>query len=291
MKISIVITCYNYGHYLTGAIESALQQTFSDFEIFIIDDGSTDNSEEVANRYLIDSRVNYIKQENGGQAKAKNAGIRLANGELIAFLDADDRWAIDKLQKQVLLFADPDIGVVYSRAKYIDDKGIEIPYQLSSPWLQPKRGKVTEALFMDNFVPFSSSIVRKACLERFGCFDETLRMGIDWDLWLRISTAYTFDFVDEPLFEYRMGHSGQMSKNMEERQRCSDRIMENFLKNFPFAVNKWTVRQAYYYTFCNRGSYFRRVDNRKSYAFLLRAILTMPFKVNAYKEIVKKFFC
>ena len=290
MKVSVVITCYNYGLYLTGAIDSVLHQTCNNFEILIIDDGSTDNSAKIAQKYTTDPRVHYFRQDNGGQAKAKNAGIRYSAGELIAFLDADDRWAPNKLQKQVALFQDPLVGVVFSRAKYIDKDGEEIPYNSTGRWFTPKRGKVTEALFIDNFVPFSSSIVRKECLDRFGTFDETLKMGIDWDLWLRISTGYHFDFVDEPLLEYRLGHSGQMSKNMEERQRCSDRIMKGFLENYPEALNSKNVREAYYYTFCNRGSYWRHINKEKSYGFLIKAIQAKPFNYRAYKEFLTNLF-
>lgn len=290
MKTSVVITCYNYGHFIAEAIESVLQQTISDVEILIIDDGSTDNSGEIAQRYLVDSRVHYFRQDNGGQAKAKNAGIRHSTGEFIAFLDADDRWTPDKLQKQVALFQDPLVGVAFSRAKYIDKDGEEISYNSTGRWFIPKRGKVTEDLFMDNFVPFSSSIVRKECFDRFGTFDETLKMGIDWDLWLRISTGYHFDFVDEPLLEYRLGHSGQMSKNMEERQRCSDRIMKGFLENYPEALNPKNVREAYYYTYCNRGSYWRHINKKKSYGFILKAIQVKPFTFRAYKEFLTNLF-
>ena len=290
MKTSVVITCYNYGHFIAEAIESVLQQTLSDVEILIIDDGSTDNSGEIAQRYLVDSRVHYFRQDNGGQAKAKNAGIRHSTGEFIAFLDADDRWTPDKLQKQVVLFQDSQVGVVFSRAKYIDKDGDEISFKLTGRWLQPKRGKVTEELFMDNFVPFSSSIVRKECFDRFGTFDETLKMGIDWDLWLRISTGYHFNFVDEPLLEYRMGHSGQMSKNMEERQRCSDRIMESFLANYPSEITPNVLSNAEYYTLCNRGDYFKDLDKIKSYTYYFNALKKSPLSFRAPKSILKNLF-
>jgi hypothetical protein len=112
-------------------------------------------------------------------------------------------------------------------------------------------------------------------------------MGIDWDLWLRISTQFEFDFVDEPLLLYRIGHSGQMSRKVEIRQKCSDRIMESFLHKHPGVLSDAVIREGHYLTFCNRGAYYRREDRRKSYEFFLKAIRTMPFKKEAYIGIVK----
>jgi serine acetyltransferase len=287
VTVSVVITCYNYGRYLSGAIDSVLEQTYSDFEIILVDDGSTDDTEQVAGSYLHNPRIQYIRQENAGQANAKNTGIRHSTGELIAFLDADDRWCPDKLAKQIPCFSDSEVGVVYSLARYIDEEGKEFNYKRTSPYLQPRRGKVSTWLILDNFVQFSSSVVRKECFEKFGVFDESLKMGIDWDLWLRISTGYAFDFVDEQLFYYRVGHAGQMSKNIEVRQECTDRIMKQFFKKFPGVVDKKTYRAAYYLTFCTRGDHFRFLDKKKSYMFFLKAVLTLPFNKDAYKGIVK----
>ncbi len=285
--VSVVITCYNYGRYLSGAIGSVLEQTYSDFEIIVVDDGSTDDTEQVVRQFLDNPRIRYIRQENAGQANAKNTGIKNSSGTFIAFLDADDRWCPEKLEKQMSCFVNREVGVVYCRAKYLDEEDKEFFYTTVSPYLQPRRGKVTTWLFLDNFVQFSSSVVRKECFEKFGVFDETLGMGIDWDLWLRISTGYTFDFVDEPLFYYRVGHSGQMSKNVEVRQHCSDRIMKQFLTNYPNAVDEKTRREAYYTTFCNRGNHYRSIDRKKSYTFFLRAIRIVPFNKEAYKGILK----
>jgi glycosyltransferase involved in cell wall biosynthesis len=286
-EITVVITCFNYGHYLEGCLNSVLSQTYENYEIVVVDDGSKDNTLEVMEGYSGLQNLHFLQQENCGQAKAKNRGIEYAKGRYVAFLDADDLWEKEKLKKQIQRFANPTVGVVYSRARLIDEKGIPLAFKDPGKYLKPRSGMVLHWLLFDNFVWFSSAIVRRECLERFGFFDEALRMGIDWDLWLKISTKYEFDFVDEPLLLYRVGHSGQMSKNVEVRQQCSDRIFEKFLKTHPGTVDKEMVREAYCYTFCNRGNHYRHVDKRKSYKNFFKAIKKMPFNKEPYKGLIK----
>jgi glycosyltransferase involved in cell wall biosynthesis len=285
-KVSVVVTCYNYAKYLPGCIESVLRQTWQDFEIIVVNDGSKDNTDEVIAPYLDDGRINYIKQENAGQAHAKNTGIRNARGELIAFLDADDLWLPDKLERQIPLFDDPLIGMVYSTCSYIDDSGREIMFSHESPHLAPRAGKVTDFLFIDNFIPFSSSVVRRECLECVGVFNESIRMGIDWDLWLRVSVRYLFGFVDRPLLIYRVGHPGQMSKNLEVRQECTDRIMAKFLEEYPGVVSIETVRDAQVYTYINRGYYYRSRHLVTSLKYYCRALGVRPLHPGAWRGLI-----
>ncbi len=285
--VSVVITCYNYGPYLRSCLESVLSQTYDYYEIVVVDDGSTDCTEEIMSGYLAHPRITFIRQENRGQAVAKNVGISQARGDFVAFLDADDLWCAEKLGKQILCFDKREVGVVYCRSKFMDESGGELDYEVTGPYLQPRRGMVTRWLFYDNFVPFSSSVVRKECFDKLGAFDETLKMGIDWDLWLRISTAYQFDYVDERLIYYRVGHQGQMSKNEPERHRCSDRIMDKFLRSFPHSLSTMDLKKSMAYTYCNRASYLRNFDKKKSYILYLKAILEFPFWMPAYKGILK----
>ena len=285
--VSIVVTCFNYGEYIEGALTSVYNQSFEDYEVIVVDDGSTDNSEEQVRPFLDDNRFRYIKQKNAGQANAKNRGIKESTGEFIAFLDADDLWKKDKLEQQLKLFENLEVGVVYSKASLIDAQGEPLPMPSQGKYLHPRRGMISNYLFLDNFIWFSSAVVRRECLNKLGLFDESLQMSIDWDLWLRISTRYAFDFVDEPLLAYRVGHSGQMSQNMVTRQQCSDRIMESFLKNFPEVVDQKFVKEAYYSTFCTRGRYYRELDRKVSYQYFLKAIALKPWRVSAYNGLLK----
>ena len=288
--VSVIITCYNYGRYLAGCMESVLGQTYRDIEIIIVNDGSTDNTDEIVKKYITDPKVRYIKQNNSGQANAKNAGISHARGAFLAFLDADDVWEITKLEKQVPLFADPTVGVVYSLTKYIDEEGRSLDLTVDGKYLKPCAGEISQHLYFDNFIPFSSSVVRRDCLEKVGLFDESIKMGIDWDLWLRISAAYTFAYVDEPLLYYRVGHAGQMSKNLEERQRCSDRIMRKFVQENPDRLPNSVIQKAMAYTNCNRGYYYRNIDTSLSNRFYLDAIRSDITEWDAYRGLLKNIY-
>lgn len=260
-KVSVIVTCYNYGHYLAGCLDSILAQTFEDFEVIVVDDGSTDDTPHQIQPYLSrDDRIQYIRTTNEGQASAKNTGIRNACGEFVAFLDADDLWHPEKLKKQLVLFEDSSIGVVFSRMEFIDEEGRAIVSPEPSGYLTPQYGGVTDHLLFDNFVPFSSSMVRRECLENYGGFDESLAMGIDWDLWLRFSLHCQFAYVDEPLLRYRVGHAGQMSKKLEVRQKCSDLIFKRFVDDNKERLSPDIVKKAISYTHCSRGYYFRKAN-------------------------------
>ncbi len=287
-ETSVIITAYNYGKYVETCINSVLNQTYRDFEIIVVDDGSTDDTPEILKRYEKYDNILCHRQNNGGQANSKNRGASLAQGKYVAFLDADDKWDPTKLEKQIPLFLNSSVGVVYSGGKYMDPDGQDIVLPTdTNPYRYPKRGKVTEHLFIDNIVPFSSSVVRRACFTEFGGFDESLKMGIDWDLWLRLSTAYEFDYVGEPLMIYRIGHPGQMSKNSDVRIKCVDRIMAKFLRYFPGSVSPEVIQEAEYYTYCNRGRYYTLTHRLQALKFYGRAIGLKPLRPQAYEGVMK----
>ncbi|GAB6144247.1 glycosyltransferase [Desulfocicer niacini] len=270
--VTVVITCYNYGHFLADCLESVLNQTFQGFEILLIDDGSTDHTADVAARYSGDPRLKYIRQANQGQARAKNRGIQNAQGDLVAFLDADDLWESEKLEKQVALFGDDQVGVVYSRARYIDAHGADLNRAIESfgVHLTPRRGHVLPYMLFDNFVPFSSAMVRRDLLGQG--FNEELKMAIDWEMWLYLSLDWKFDFVDESLITYRMGHSGQMSHNVDERFRCADGILEQFLKNHTHRLEKGFINDLFAHKYYLRWIYYFEREPARAREFLKKAV-------------------
>lgn len=247
--VSVVIASYNMAHFLPQAVGSVLRQTYPNVELIVVDDGSTDPTRSAMAPFLAQPNVRYVRQSNAGQAAAKNRGVREARGEYIAFLDADDFWADDKLAAQVpLLQRSPAVGVVYARIRYIDEQGKpdgECEDELF-------RGHVSGALFVSNFVGFGTALVKRECFERLGGFDESLRMGIDYDLWLRFSTRYQFDYIDRPLLHYRRW-PGQMSKDTSGRYRNGMLIMERFLRDHPGHVAPGRQREGWAHTYVGLG--------------------------------------
>lgn len=287
--VSVVIATYNMARYLPLAVQSALAQSYGNVEVLIVDDGSTDDTRSLVERLrAADPRLKYLYQENQGQAAAKNYGICKSSGQYIAFLDADDMWVPDKLELQLPLFSRlKTTGVVYSRLFYIDENGKQLGVSDNELF----RGRVSSPLFVRNFIGFGTTVVRKECFDRLGSFKEGIRMGIDYDLWLRISTQYEFDFVDRPLLYYRVW-GGQMSKNCEGRYLSAMEIMKNFLREFPDIVDKPTENEAWADTYVGLGQCLRHLDQRivPALRLYIRALGYKPAYVPAWKSIVKTVF-
>lgn len=282
--VSVVIASYNMGQYLAMALRSALEQTYRNIEVIVVDDGSIDDTGTVVKPFLDDARVRYIHQFNAGQARAKNRGIEEAKGKYVAFLDADDAWLSAKLERQMPLFRSEAIGVVFCRSMEVDAVGADrrlLDFPLH-------RGSVSGELLTFNFVGFSTSVVRKQCFERLGYLREDLGMGIDYELWLRLSAHYQFDFVDAPLVRYRIW-PGQMSKNVERRYQNGIRIMNDFLAQYPDVVDESVKRHAWAHTYSGFADSLRAVEGRGNAAFrhYLRALGYRPTYVPAWKGVVK----
>jgi glycosyltransferase involved in cell wall biosynthesis len=287
MSVSIVITCYNYGKYLKGCLESVQAQTYSDFEAIVVDDGSTDDTADVIRPFLADSRIRYHYQKNQGQTVAKNVGISLCTRDIVAFLDADDQWMPEKLARQVPLFANPAVGVTFTSYHQIGEDDQEVPYEGPQGYLALRRGQTTRWLGFDNFVPFSSSAIRRSLLEKHGAFDEKLRMGIDWDIWLRMSCVTEFDFVPDVLMAYRVGHANQMSKNKEGRFAAADFIFQRFLEQHPDALTPQDLREIEFYTACTRAAAYRHWNLTRSTGLLCKAWTIDPLSSSPYLGLLR----
>jgi glycosyltransferase involved in cell wall biosynthesis len=213
-RVSVVIPTYNRAHLVSRSIQSVLSQTYQDFEVIVVDDGSTDNTSEAVNS-IGDERVNYIRHDvNKGASASRNTGIRAARGELIGFLDSDDEWLPQKLQKQVDRFdiASPNVGLVYGGYVVIDDETKKAIGQVHPE----KRGYVFKEVLKASHPPSPlTPLVKRECFEKVGLFDEDIRFGEDWDMWLRIAEHYEFDFVDEMVAKYHV------SRHQVTRDRVS----------------------------------------------------------------------
>jgi glycosyltransferase involved in cell wall biosynthesis len=197
-SVSIVIPTYNRSRLLARAVKSVLNQTYKNFELIIVDDASTDNTEEVVNSFN-DKRIRYLRHEkNKGEAAARNTGIKAAKYDYIAQQDSDDEWLPEKLAKQVRAFENcpPQIGVVYTGFwKEENGQRTYIPFE----WIDKKEGDIYRQLLKGNFIGSPVVLIKKECFDSVGLFDERLRNLVDWEMWLRISKHYHFRYVDEPL--------------------------------------------------------------------------------------------
>lgn len=283
--VTVVVTSYNYGRYVGAALESVRAQTCGDFECVIVDDGSTDNSIEVIESFLTDPRFRLVRQRNGGVSNARNVAIDLARGEFIAFLDADDLWRPTKLEQQLARFCDnPALGVVFTRRTIIDANDGPRPCGDS----QPPAGEVVGPLFRQNFVCFSSAMVRTEAAVRVGGFDERLGLAVDYDFWLRVARHYPFGVVDEPLVAYRVGHGVNLSRRQRERYHVALYVMRRFERHFDAASSRLThaeIARAEAETFANLGVLSRGFSRRTAAGWLLRALCVDPRYFTAWRGL------
>ncbi len=200
-SVSVVITNHDYGRFVGQAIDSVLAQTLKPLEVIVVDNGSTDNSQDVLRSY--GDRIRPIHQLNLGQSGGRNRGILEASGELIALLDADDTWHPDKLNHQVPLFERDNVGIVYAGIVECGP-GLE-PYSE----VRPRHRGDCRSAFLDHpgeaivLGGESTAVIRRSCFASMGLFDPALSISAGWDLFRRIAGRFEFDHVDSPLANYR----------------------------------------------------------------------------------------
>lgn len=231
-KVSVVIPAYNAMLYLPETLESVLSQTFADFEVLIINDGSSDNIAQWFSK-VTDPRVILISQENQGLPGTRNKGIAHAQGEYIAFLDADDLWEPTKLEKQVRCLEDKTaVGLVYTWAVLVDERGNPTGRVIASY----VEGHVWEKMLEDDMIRNgSSAMVRRCCFETVGVFDQSLASAEDRDMWIRIAFRYPFAVIQEPLLRYRQ-HSNSMSKNRQRMFESLRTVIEKSFQSVPLEL-------------------------------------------------------
>ncbi|MEA5567050.1 glycosyltransferase family 2 protein [Anabaena sp. UHCC 0399] len=232
LKVSVIIPAYNAMQYLPETVSSVFQQTFTNFEILIINDGSSDNIQEwVLN--LTDKRVKLISQQNQGVSVARNTGISQAQGEYIAFVDADDLWDATKLEKQVsFLDNNPTIGLVHSWMAVIDEQGKPTGRIMASD----TEGSAWKQLVEKNTVACSSVMVRRLCfqtVEGFSPRQNEYPVDVeDWEMWIRIAAHYPFAVIKEPLIFYRQ-HISNTSKNWQSLEKAYRIVIEKAFHTAP----------------------------------------------------------
>jgi glycosyltransferase involved in cell wall biosynthesis len=284
-EVSVVIPAYNAAAYLAGAVDSVLAQTFGDRELVVVDDGSTDATPQVLEGY--GSSVRVVRQANQGVAAARNRGLRESRGRWVAFLDADDQWAPDKLARQVeALRGQPGHGACATRFTVVDEgKG---PVEVRGA----RSGEATlEALLLNgNVVGTPSTVIsERTLLEACGGFDPALSQCADWDLWIRVALRTAFVCLEEPLVAYRR-HGSNMSRSVPLLEADTLRLLDKAFgmpelpeplagrRNEAFAQQYMVLAGSYFRAGMHRdalrcGALALRLDPRQS-----RRVLAFPWR-------------
>ena len=257
-KVSIVTPTYNRAQYLPAAVASVLAQTFRDLELIIVDDGSVDNTRDVLEPFLSDKRVHYFYQANKGQSHARNLALEYAKGDFIAFLDSDDLWSVDKLEKQLAVFrANPQADIVHGDEAMIDQTGSVISLQN----MKRHSGQITPFLLADNSVSITTALVKRQCFDEMGGFDTSVGVADDYELWLRFSAYYHFKYEPGIVASYRV-IADQISSDKCRRFAANEQIISQFLAKHGEALTKKQRRWGLARFYCRKARYFASVDDR-----------------------------
>ncbi|MDM4018850.1 glycosyltransferase [Roseiconus lacunae] len=251
-SVSVIIPTYNCADYIGEAIDSVLNQSVVASEVIVIDDGSTDDTLDKLAKFRSAPGFQLLTQRNAGPHVARNRAIRVSSGSLIAFLDSDDIWYPNKLERQLKCFEGRQgLGVVYTARNWIDSNGHPIHEDLVA-WKAVRGDCPVGELLSQNCVPMTTAMTHRETFDQVGWFDETLPCASDWDFWLRASCRCWFDCVDERLAAHRM-HPGQITANRLSQVETTIKIQESFLANHPGIVNRRAIRSAQSNRLARRG--------------------------------------
>lgn len=258
--ISIIVPCYNYASYLQDSIGSIIGQTYKNWECLVIDDGSTDNSREIIEKFSAqDSRIKYINQKNAGPTVARNHGIKLAKGEFIQFLDADDLLETKKLETHLARFNEGDYDIVYGGVKYFlspdrsklyDSEDLKSGY-----WMKDLSGsgeKMILELLKGNIMETSAPLIRRGLFDRLGLMNEDLLFNEDWELWARFAIGNA---------KFRFDNSS----DTRVIRRVHDSYSKNVFKMYSYglmaslSLNKRVVGRKYQKIMIPKIAYHKRI--------------------------------
>jgi len=269
--VSVIVPTYNRAHLLGRAIESVLNQTYKDFELIVVDDGSKDNTKELVMRFS-DKRIRYIcLEKNIGAAAARNRGIQAAQGDYIAFQDADDEWLPEKLEKQTRVFntASSDVGYAYTDMWYVFRDGKK------QYWHSPaiSKGRIINEKNLDYQVHrlgIQATIIKKRCFEKIGVFDERFPRFIDLEFFVRLAKHFNSCHIKEPLVKFHYQSDGISSNNRAYsmgRMLLLEKYYDDVRNNRKFVANQYLLISKHSYSYGNVA------EGRR---YLLKAIAACP---------------
>lgn len=215
-RVSINLCCYNSEKYLEETLQSIFAQTYTDWELVIVNDGSTDSTEEIIRRSMKNGRrIIYHYQANAGLGNARNKAAELSSGDFIALIDHDDLWIPNKLERQIRLFEEnPELGLVYCDGYLIDASGTTVLRHSNK--YPPAQGYIFDRLVRCSFIPPVSAVIKRNAFDAVGPFPD-FRTAEEFALFLKITYRYPVDYVDEPLYKYRLHPESLTQTGTRER--------------------------------------------------------------------------
>lgn len=276
--ISVIIPAYNSAHFILETIRSILSQTYSDIEIIVIDDGSSDNTHAVLADHIKQKQIIYILQQNQGPAAARNNGVKHAQGEFIAFVDADDIWLPNKLAEQICLFDHDETGLVYSGIEMFDsENGHTIKTKTSNI-----NGHVFEQLLINNFIPTSTVLIRRQAFENFYTGTE-FYCAEDYDLWLKISRKWRIASTNSITCKHRK-HMGSLSSNLSKMYKDELTVKRQYIGQVKRPLMNQALAAVNYNTAYDE---YKRRHILKSLSYLWQAIKYHPWCIKYYKLLIR----
>ena len=280
--ISIIMPVYNGEKFIQDAIDSVFAQTVNDFELIVVDDGSTDATLAILEAY--GDRLTVLRQQNSGHAAARNAAAGISRGQWIAMIDADDLWHPEKLAQQLSVADNAD--VIYTAALNFEDSSRVDNTTFADG--NCHNGDVFDQLVLDNFITHSSILMKRDAFLKSGGYDESLKTTCDWDLWLRMSASgCRFQGTPAPLTHYRWRAT---SNSRNHDRTCCDRlnVLTNALGSPRARRTSLLVRQKAIARVWQTSAWFvAEKDDRKALNWYLRSVLHRPYSIRGWKEVTR----
>ena len=289
--ITVVVPTYNRASLVLDALGSVFAQSYRPIEVVVVDDGSVDDTESVVAAWIVEHNqtdafsTRYIKQNNSGGNVARNRGISEAIGDYIAFLDSDDLWQSDKLQKQIKVFDNnPNVGGVYCGVRHVLLESGEARKLAKRSY--PSGKLLNKMLIYDVTAPTSTYIIRKEVFDKVGSFDEELQARQDWDMWIRLASQYEIGVVPDELVDYRE-HTGVRTATNPQKEITAYKIIMGKYVSLR-AQCSFSVRQAAkaaFYRRLGRVHFHQKISVIKAIGYQMRAIITWPFVFDSYAAL------
>ena len=273
--VSIIVPCYNQAHFLDETLQSVLDQTYTNWECIIVNDGSPDHSDMVAKKWTDkDARFNYLFKENGGLSSARNAGIKICKGDCIVALDSDDMLHSGFIAKLLpVLEANPQLGIVSCyRYFFIKNKSNIINHFKASG------STYRDLMFENQLMP--GSLYRKKCWEEVGGYDETMKKGFeDWEFWLNVTKrGWEFKFVEEFLFYYRKSKKSMLVDTINNHAEANTEYIFRKHKELYTEHFDNTAEVLFYYIKTHRMG---KMELKNSLEYKIGKLITKPFRIIA----------